>query len=74
VVLTAVGKDKNCWSIAQVNDPGSTCDGTQYNKSAPNSSGACAAPAAPTAAATSGSAGSNTAGATWYTSFKSPRA
>ncbi len=68
VVLTALGKDKNCWSIAQVNDPGDAFDGTQYAKTAPNSTGVCAAPGAPTAAATAGSAGTGTAG-TWYTSF-----
>jgi len=68
VVLTALGKDGNCWAIAQVNDPSdSTFEGTSYTKTAP-SSGACTAPAAPTAAATSGSANTGTAG-TWYTSF-----
>ena len=71
VVLTALGKDGNCWSIAQINDPnppsGVGPDGTYYQKvTAP--SGGCASPAAPTAAATSGSAATgSTAG--WYTSF-----
>ena len=68
VVLTALGKDGNCWAIAQVNDPSlSTYEGTSYTKTAP-ASGKCTAPTAPAAAPTSGSANTGTAG-TWYTSF-----
>ncbi|HLI54132.1 MAG TPA: prepilin-type N-terminal cleavage/methylation domain-containing protein, partial [Acidimicrobiales bacterium] len=70
VVITAMGKDQNCWSIAQVNDPSTSSpapDGTYYTKTAP-ASGACSNPAAPTGAATSGSATNGTDG-TWYTSF-----
>jgi type IV pilus assembly protein PilA len=71
VVLTALGKDGNCWSILQVNDPvDTTIEGTSYNKAAPVA-GACGGTIAPiiTLAATAGSAGSNAAGAVWYTSF-----
>ena len=74
VVLTGLGKDKNCWSVAQINDPNYASaspaigpDGTYYQKVA-TSTGTCTSPAAPAAAATSGSAGNNTA-AGWYTSF-----
>ena len=68
VVLTALGKDGNCWAIAQVNDPSlSAYEGTSYTKTAP-ASGKCTAPTAPAAAPTSGSANTGTAG-TWYTSF-----
>jgi type IV pilus assembly protein PilA len=49
VVITAMGKDNNCWSIAQVNDPSmGSLDGTYYAKNNPApSSGTCANPAAP---------------------------
>lgn len=49
VVITAMGKDNNCWSIGQVNDPSlTTLDGTFYAKNNPApSSGTCANPAAP---------------------------
>jgi type IV pilus assembly protein PilA len=74
VVLTDLGADGNCWSVAQVNDPtDSAFEGTSYAKTAKNSSGACAAPTAPAAAPTSGSAGGNAAttaaSPTWYTTF-----
>jgi len=71
VVLTALGKDNNCWSIAQVNDPAPTAplvDGTSYTETAQATGGGCASPTAPAAAVTTGSASSGTAG-TWYTSF-----
>ncbi len=72
VVITALGKDGQCWSIAQINDPQASAnsvgpDGTYYQRAA-TSSGGCASPAVPTAAATSGSATNGTAGS-WYTSF-----
>jgi type IV pilus assembly protein PilA len=67
VELTALGKDNNCWSIAQVNDPALTYDGTQYAKTAPNGSGKCTAPGAPSAAPAAGSAAS--AINTWSATF-----
>jgi type IV pilus assembly protein PilA len=68
VVITDLGKDNNCWSLAQVNDPADTSfEGTLYVRTAP-SSGACTSPAAPSAAAATGSAGSGSVG-TWYTSL-----
>jgi type IV pilus assembly protein PilA len=68
VVITELGKDNNCWSIAQVNDPAdSAFEGASYTKTAP-ASGACSSPTPPAAAATAGSAGSGTAG-TWYSGF-----
>lgn len=72
VVMTAEGKDGNCWSIAQINDPnpvtGTTGpDGTYYAKStAP--SGGCTTPSYPSAAATQGSAATGS-GSGWYSSF-----
>jgi hypothetical protein len=72
VVVTALGKDGNCWSIAQVNDPAdSAFEGTSYNKSATAAGPPvnCVSAAAPTVAPTAGSAGNFAAGATWYTSF-----
>ncbi len=70
VVLTAYGKDGNCWSIAQVNtaNPTGAPDGTYYNKTAATATNTCATVTAPTAAATPGSAATST-GSTWYTSF-----
>ena len=77
VVITALGKDGNCWSIARINDPSPAAnsvgaDGTYYTRTAP-SSGACSSPSAPTNALyaggpTSGSAQGGTAG-TWYSTF-----
>jgi type IV pilus assembly protein PilA len=71
VVITALGKDGQCWTIAQINDPNPPTsvgpDGTYYQRAA-TSSGGCVSPAVPTAAATSGSATNGTAGS-WYTSF-----
>jgi type IV pilus assembly protein PilA len=78
VVLTDLGKDGNCWSVAQINDPNASADsvgpdGTYY-AAVKASSGACSSPTAPAAAATTGSAGSNVgtnsnSSTTWYTSF-----
>ena len=72
VVLTALGKDNKCWSMAQVNDPSDTTfEGTSYNAIAATLTAgvySCTNPAAPAAATTSGSAGGNL-GTTWYTSF-----
>jgi type IV pilus assembly protein PilA len=69
VLLTALGKDNNCWNIVQVNDPAdSSFEGTQYAKTAPNN-GSCTAPTTlPSAAPAPGSAGGGTAG-TWYATF-----
>lgn len=69
VVMSSLGKDGNCWSIAQINDPNPTAgtvgpDGTYYQKT----TGTCTPPAAPKVAATAGSAATGTA-AGWYTSF-----
>ena len=70
VVLTALGKDGNCWSIAQVNDPADTAfEGTQYAKTAP-ANGKCTAPAVPAQAPSAGSAANPPANSgPWYTSF-----
>jgi type IV pilus assembly protein PilA len=72
VVITALGKDNNCWSMAQVNDPADTAiEGTSYTETAPVT-GACSSPTAPAnatpTASGSASASTSTAG-TWYTSF-----
>jgi len=70
VVITALGKDGQCWTIAQINDPnpptGVAPDGTYYQRAA-TSSGGCASPAVPGTAA-AGSATNGTLGS-WYTSF-----
>jgi type IV pilus assembly protein PilA len=79
VVLTSLGKDGSCWTIAQVNDPAAPNttatpnipnDGTYYTKTVPNA-GVCGNPAAPIASAdTTTTAGSSTATAgTYYASF-----
>ena len=71
VTITALGKDKNCWSIAQINDPqpptGTGPDGTYYSMTAVGTGG-CTAPSVPTAAPATGTATGGTAG-TWYASF-----
>jgi type IV pilus assembly protein PilA len=68
VELTAMGKDKNCWSIAQVNVAfGTVPAGTYYTKSA-TTANACTARGAPTGAPTNGSATSGS-GANWYLSL-----
>jgi type IV pilus assembly protein PilA len=73
VILTAMGKDKNCWNIAQLNQKvGTAPAGTYYTKTALNGTGNCDSPGKanlPTAApdATSTAAG-GTAGV-WYASF-----
>jgi type IV pilus assembly protein PilA len=72
VVLTAEGKDGNCWNIAQVNDPAdSAFEGTSYNKGAAPSGSpkVCSPTAAPSAAPTAGSANTGGSATTWYTSF-----
>ncbi len=75
VTLTALGKDGNCWSITQINDPAATtpADGTYYAKTTPATSTSCASPIVPTANATNSSAGnaaaSTSAAPAWYTSF-----
>ena len=70
VVLSALGKDGNCWSIAQVNEPNPTAplvDGTYYQKSS-GSSCTASGITVPAGAPTAGSAASST-GSGWYTSF-----
>jgi len=68
VVITALGKDKNCWSIGQVNDPSDTTfEGTSYYMAPLGSATACTSPTAPAAAATAGSAAATAS--TWSTSF-----
>jgi type IV pilus assembly protein PilA len=71
VVLTALGKDNKCWSMAQVNDPSDTAfEGTSYAEVAATNTGgvySCGNPAAPSAATTAGSAATNSPN--WSTTF-----
>ena len=74
VILTAMGKDKNCWNIAQLNQKvGTAPAGTYYSKTALNGTGNCDSPGSaglPTAATgpVAGSAATGTVG-TWYQAF-----
>src|SRR5262249_19292231 len=73
VMLTAMGKDKNCWNIAQLNQKvGNAPAGTYYSKTALNAAGTgCDAPGVPTAAGgpdSSNTAANGTVG-TWYSAF-----
>lgn len=70
VVLTALGKDNKCWSMAQVNNPtDTTFEGTSYSEVAASGTGpyTCASPAFPSAATKSGSAVTNSPA--WSTTF-----
>jgi len=67
VVMTALGKDKNCWSIAQTDDPAVSYDGTQYYEAPLGTATTCPSPTAPTAAPGTGSAA--TTASTWEASF-----
>lgn len=76
VLLTALGADHNCYSIAQLNQPisASIPSGTYYNETAANAPGStggytCTAPSLPAAAPTAGSAASNPGAGKWYTQF-----
>jgi type IV pilus assembly protein PilA len=69
VVITALGKDKNCWTIAQTNDPAVTYDGTQYYMAPLPTTGVCASPTAPTAAAATTATSAAAAASTWSSAF-----
>ena len=75
VVITALGKDNNCWSIAQINDPQAStnslaADGTYYQFNTA-SSGCSSSPAAPTNTTTVTAPPATPVAGTWYTSFPS---
>jgi Tfp pilus assembly protein PilE len=67
VVLTTMGSDKHCWSVARVDDPNVTV-GTAYTETSLNLNHACSSPGLPTIPFRHGSAATGTVGA-WYTNL-----